>query len=327
GFPDLLFLGSRQTINNGTFKILGEGGATDTTPMNVGFYAVTTFNNADLLIGANATTIFGVANAFGTTSGSLPGVTVEANGALNLSATAGASATSQDLTIASLAGAGNVVNSAGVAGTATLTINGSATTTFSGTIKDGGYNGRTAGLVALTKEGSGTQTLSGTNTYTGATTVSAGTLLLSSTGSIAAGSAVTVQTGAAIGGDGTISGNLTLASGAKFVFDLNDNPLTVGGTFALDSTFGVDDLVTSSLGVIDWSTVTVGTYTLIGTSFVFNSGNIENFGLVNAYSSGGKQMYFANGSLDLVVVPEPATWLLLAGSLTVLMASRRRRRS
>jgi autotransporter-associated beta strand protein len=202
-----------------------------------------------------------------------------------------------------------------------------ATTTFSGTIKDGGYNGQTAGLVALTKTGSGTQTLSGTNTYTGATTVSAGTLLLSSTGSIAAGSAVTVQTGAAIGGDGTISGNLTLASGAKFVFDLNDNPLTVGGTFALDSTFGVDDLVTSSLGVIDWSTVAVGTYTLIGTSLVFNSGNIENFGLGNAYSSGGKQMYFANGSLDLVVVPEPATWLLLAGSLTVLMASRRRRRS
>jgi autotransporter-associated beta strand protein len=322
----MYFLGSGQTIDNGTFKILGGGSTTATAPMNVGFYAVTTFNNADLLIGANATTIFGVANAFGTTSGSLPGVTVEANGALNLSATAGNSATSQSLTIASLAGAGNVVNSAGVAGTATLTINGSATTTFSGTIKDGGYNGQTAGLIALTKTGSGAQTLSGANTYTGATTVSGGALLLSSTGSIAAGSAVTVQTGAAIGGDGTINGNLTLASGAKFVFDLNDNPLTVGGTFALNSTFGVDDLVTFSLGAIDWSTVNVGTYTLLGTSFAFNSGNIENFGIGNAYSSGGKLMYFENGSLDLVVaVPEPTTWTLLAFSLTTLVVMRLRR--
>jgi hypothetical protein len=81
------------------------------------------------------------------------------------------------------------------------------------------------------------------------------------------------------------------------------------------------------LGAIDWSTVSVGTYTLLGTSFSFNSGNIENFGLANAFASGGKLMYFENGSLDLVVaIPEPTTSLLLAGSLTVLMAFRRRRR-
>ena len=43
-------------------------------------------------------------------------------------------------------------------------------TTFSGTLQNGG------GTVALTKSGTGTLTLSGTNTYTGATTVNAGTL-------------------------------------------------------------------------------------------------------------------------------------------------------
>jgi autotransporter-associated beta strand protein len=180
----------------------------------------------------------------------------------------------------------------------------------------------------LTKLGTNTLTLSGTNTYNGTTTVSAGTLLLSSTGSLAAGSAVAVQSGAAIGGDGTISGNLTLDSGAKFVFDINDTPLTVGGTFALDSTFGVDDLVTSSLGAIDWSSVGLGTYTLIGTSFSFNSGNIQNFGLANAFASGGKLMYFENGSLDLVVaIPEPSTWALLAFSLTTIIILRRHRAS
>ena len=192
-----------------------------------------------------------------------------------------------------------------------------ASTTFSAVISGTGGN--------LTKVGSGTLTLSGSNSYTGATNVSAGALLLSSAGSIAAGSAVIVQSAAAIGGDGTINGNLTLDSGAKFVFDLNNTPLTVGGTFALDSTFGVDDLVTSSLGAIDWSSVGLGTYKLIETSFSFNSGNIQNFGLGNAFSSGGKQMYFQNGSLDLVVIPEPSTWVLLAVSLTVLVVTRRRR--
>lgn len=177
----------------------------------------------------------------------------------------------------------------------------------------------------LTKTGAGIVTLSGNNTYTGATTVTTGTLLVAATGQIASGSAVAVGTGAAIGGDGTINGNLTLDTGAKFVFDLNNTPLTVGGTFALNSSFGVDDLVTSSLGAVDWSTVDNGTYKLIGTSFSFNAGNIENFGIGNAYVSAGKQMYFANGSLDLVVVPEPATFALLAFSLTTVVVLRRRR--
>ena len=179
----------------------------------------------------------------------------------------------------------------------------------------------------LAKLGAGILTLSGSNTYSGATAVTTGTLIVG--GTIGASSAVTVASGAQIGGDGIINGNLTLSTGARFVFDLNDTPLTVGGTFTLDSAFGVNSLVQADGTAVDWSSVAFGTYTLISTSFVFNDTNIQNFGLANRATGlgGGREAYFANGSLDLIVVPEPSTWALLAAAGTVLMITRRRRQS
>ncbi|MBW8780616.1 MAG: autotransporter-associated beta strand repeat-containing protein [Verrucomicrobia bacterium] len=74
----------------------------------------------------------------------------------------------------------------------TLTVNGAGTTTLSGIV---------SGTGSLTQSGSGTLTLTGDNTYSGATTVNAGTLQIGNgtTGSIAAGSAVTVASGATLG--------------------------------------------------------------------------------------------------------------------------------
>lgn len=60
-------------------------------------------------------------------------------------------------------------------GSGTLTIGGTATTTFSGAISGSG---------GLTKQGAGLQTLSGTNTYTGATTINAGDLVYNSAGAL-----------------------------------------------------------------------------------------------------------------------------------------------
>jgi len=211
------------------------------------------------------------------------------------------------------------------AGSRTLILGGSNTDSneISGAIVDNLGAGATNNL---TKAGSGRWILSGSNSYTGQTTVSAGSFIISSTGSIAAASAVSVASSAAIGGDGTINGNLTLANGARLVFDLNNTPLTVGGTFSLDSSFSVASLVAATLTPIDWSTTPLGTYSLIGTTTVFNAGNIQNFGVANAFVSGGRQMYFENGSLNLVVgVPEPSTWTLLAfGVATILVVLRRR---
>jgi autotransporter-associated beta strand protein len=65
----------------------------------------------------------------------------------------------------------------------------------------------------LTKSGSGTLTLSGTNSYTGATTVSAGTLVIDGNQSSATG-AMTVASGATLGGSGTVGADTTFQSGS-----------------------------------------------------------------------------------------------------------------
>lgn len=194
--------------------------------------------------------------------------------------------------------------------------NGNNVSFFVGINSDGG---------TLTKSGAGTLTLAGINSYDGATTVSVGTLLVD--GSTHADSNVTVAAGAAIGGRGQIQGDLTLANGALFAFD-TEYTLTLNGTLALDSSFGVASLRNLTGGAVNWSGIADGTYKLMNTSFTFNAGNISNFGVANAFNiGGGRTAYFENGSLDLVLVPEPATWALLGIGLTFVVVFRRRRRA
>src|SRR5205823_6105023 len=69
---------------------------------------------------------------------------------------------------------GSVVNGASTAATsATLTVSGTISTAFGGTL--GGPNANENNLL-LTKASTGTLTLTGTNTYTGTTTISGGAL-------------------------------------------------------------------------------------------------------------------------------------------------------
>lgn len=180
------------------------------------------------------------------------------------------------------------------------------------------------GTVSVTKEDAGKWILSGTNTYTGATTVSEGTLLIN--GSTAAGSAVSVASGAVIGGSGAVNGDLTLADGALFAFDPNST-LTLDGTLSLDAGFGVNSLRNTSGGAFDWSAIANDTYTLMNTGFAFSNSNISNFGAANAQSIGdGRSAYFENGSLQLVVIPEPGTLALVGLAGVALLVGLRRRK-
>ncbi|MEI6949726.1 autotransporter-associated beta strand repeat-containing protein [Paraflavisolibacter sp. H34] len=104
----------------------------------------------------------------------------------------------------------------GVAGTSLGSDNSTAIWTIGAKNTDATFAGN-IGKSALTKVGTGTLTLTGSNTYSGATNINAGRLLVNnSTGTRGTGAgAVTVASGATLGGTGFIKGAITVQSGAK----------------------------------------------------------------------------------------------------------------
>lgn len=172
------------------------------------------------------------------------------------------------------------------------------------------------GTGGFTKAGTGSMTVESTSTYSGDTLLSAGTLLV--TGALTS-SDVTVAPAATIAGTGTLGGDLAFGAGSFLrVLDLND-PLAVGGTVTFAAGFGIDNL----LG-IDWLTVPAGNYTLLANTTDFSLAGLDHFGPGNAYDIGNdRTAYFKNGSLQLVVVPEPHAALI--GGLGTLLVLRRRR--
>jgi outer membrane autotransporter protein len=155
-----------------------------------------------------------------------------------------------DQTIASLAGAGNVM-----LGAALLTTGGdNSSTTFSGAI---------SGTGGLTKQGTGTFTLTGISTYTGVTNVNDGILVVN--GSLA--STVNLN-GGALQGTGTVGGlnnpNGTLSPGNSI------GTLTVAGNMVLGA--AATYLIEVSPSAADRTNVT-GTAQLAGTvNAVFANG-------------------------------------------------------
>ncbi len=120
-------------------------------------------------------------------------------------------------TVASLSGAGGVVNSAGTL--AELVVSGPATTTFSGGIKAAGGGG-----IALEKTGTGVLVLSGSNNYLGGTTVEGGKLIVTQSAGLADSSSLFVGNPLLFG---TVIEDRVLNNGAVPV------PVPEPGTFLL----------------------------------------------------------------------------------------------
>jgi autotransporter-associated beta strand protein len=140
------------------------------------------------------------------------------------------------------------------AGGMTVNIGGLNTNSvFAGSITDS-TNG--SGNTKLIKSGAGSLTLGGSCAYTGATSVTQGNLTVN--GMLAgAGTALTVSSGASLGGTGSVIGAVTVNSGGGLVLSATGN-LSVSGTVA----FGGTVTVTSGTSPV----LASGTYTLLSYS-------------------------------------------------------------
>lgn len=159
-----------------------------------------------------------------------------------------------------------------------------------------------------------------TNGHRSATTVTAGTLLVN--GTTRAESAFSVGADGILGGSGTIQGSVAFAAGADFLFDaastLTINGAVSFGGFGIGNVAGLDSLAAE------------GIYNLIVGTGAIDFTNVTNLGLANAFDlGGGKSAYFQEGSLQLVVVPEPGSLALLLafGASFLVIGSRRQARN
>lgn len=165
---------------------------------------------------------------------------------------------------------------ANVANSGLLSFNRSDATTFARVI---------SGTGSLRQMGSGTTTLTGTNTYSGATTVSAGRLNVN--GVHSGTGAVTVQSGAALGGTGSIAGAVTIEDGGILSAGNSAGTLRVG-SLILNATSDLQ----FELGTTSDLVVVAGNLTLDGVLNVTGLAGFD-YGTYTLFEYGGS--LFNNG--------------------------------
>lgn len=179
-------------------------------------------------------------------------------------------------------GAGVVTNSG--ATTATLTLAGAGTSTFSGVLTNG------TSPLAVRKIDTGTQILAGANTYTGGTTISGGTLVLGASERLADTGAVTLNGGTLdLGGFSETVGAFSLTSGA-----LTGAGALTASSFAFDHIGNIT--VSARLGGGALTKSGAGTLTLVATN-TYAGGTLVNGGTLSI--SADAQLGDTSGPLTL----------------------------
>jgi autotransporter-associated beta strand protein len=341
---------SGALTGTGSSGLLKNGAGTLALSNAANSYAgATTVRAGNLVAGANAPTSGN--GAFGNSSGGAIAVgDASTGGTDNLGLLInGAFTVGRNVTVGNY---GNVVtlggtNTSGTAtfgGTVALSKNVNLTAASGGTVTfSNAISGSTYGV---TKVGNGTVVLTGTNSYTGATTVKAGVLfvntLLSST------SGVTVESGATLGGTGTISAPVTDQAGAFIAPGASIGTLTLsqsftlhgemdaeiqwtptstsdvlavtGGNLVLDSSNSVLNVIGDLAGAPPFTEYTIATVSGGGTV----TGTFKT--VKNNGTEGLPPMWTVQyNTTSIKVIPEPATMALLGLGAVAMLFGRRRR--
>lgn len=170
---------------------------------------------------------------------------------------------------------------------------GSKTWTIGDNDADGDFDGSLTdgGALTIIKTGAGTQRFGGTCVIDGSTTVNAGTLLIDGNWN----SAVSVSSGASLGGTGTVSNTVAFADGAKFYVGVTNDAvsgvLSVTGAVSNAGTVAVD---------VDGSTLGGGSHLLMTASSIAGT-------FTSAYGPITKQ----NGDTELWIEIKPRGTMIL----------------
>lgn len=238
---------------------------------------------------------------------------------------------------------------------------------------DATYAGVTNGSGDVTKSGTGALTFTGTNTYTGLTTIEAGSFYVD--GSLG-NTAVVVNAGALLGGNGTVLGGVTVGdvtgtavlspgslsdaiatlsvgslslqagsltlmtvSGTQAGLDydqisgIGDSPtlvyggdleISLSGGYADNTTFNLFANFTSNSGEFNSITLNAtGPYSTLSGTFTYNA---ESGVWATAWTPTNQRLIFSTVTGDLIVVPEPSTFVLGAAGVGFFGLLRWRRR-
>ncbi len=212
------------------------------------------------------------------------------------------------------------------------------------------YTGAISGSGGVTKTGAGALTLAASNIYSGGTEVDDGTLVAANgTNGSATGSGTVTLNGGTLASStsgGSISGAVQVGSVASEIAPGgigSVGTLTIGSlittsnltlNFDLTTPGGNGDLltITNGLTVGQGTPITFGTnpptapgdYPLIGGNF--GTPNLSYFDLPAAPAGETYSLTTVGGYIDLVVVPEPSTSVLLGAAAIGLLGYARRRR-
>lgn len=290
-------------LAGGTLKfepIAGVGGTGATTDRNFVIRSSSTLDASGagaLVFGQNGTVSPDVTDLTGTfiaSNATVTGLSSTASLAVGMTVTSGAftgtktisaiiSATSINLNNTTGIAAGSFGITAGIPAARTLTLTGTNpdTNTIAGVLQNSTAAG--AGVLSVTKSGTGKWVLSGANTYTGATTVGAGTLLINGDQSLATGN-VNVNADATLGGSGTLGGSVTVAAAANLAPGASAGTLGIGGDLDIAAPAAGAGTLNFGLGPIAASdkitvtgTLSIGTDALGLSDFNFtNLGGLQN---------------------------------------------------